>query len=816
MTRRLVVEVVGDVSGLQKSFTKASGSATGFGNSLGKLSIGLGQLAKGVLVVDGFQKALQGLHDAVGLGIGEFTAQQKVATQTAAVLKSTGGAANITAKQVDALALSLSNLSGKSKPSIEAAEDALLSFTKVANFRGAGNDIFTRATKDAIDFSARTGKDATVAATAFGKALQDPATRVGSLARAGLVLTKSQTEAVKALQRTSGVVAAQKLLLSDLETRYLGAAKAAGDTVPGQLDKLKNALAEVAGQIIGKNVTGTESLLAVGVKWAQNADNQAKVAHDVQTALHDLGDVAKILEGVFKDAAPVVKGVSDAFGGTKRSLELLIGTMATFKVAGLLNGFTAITGGATVAAGEVGVLQGRLLALERLGPIAVAVDVLFTRNKGGLKGTLSGKGSFGPNIAEDAFTAGAISGKFVGGLATDFVKANLAALGLNPNGSPKQPTAKPIPADALKKIREQAAQQNLGTLGTKFPLVNFGKGLPKAPGGSGGGLTQAQKNSFFDSAISSDLTRAGLQTSINSQIGALQNIAGLISARLAATKDVTRRRTLEDQLLSVQSQIRGDQVQLGADFIQSLQLHLSEAQATAGFGDDLKVLTKIQAALKAQIKATGSTVDLQQQLFDTVQQIKSTKISAIAAKDFKLLGFTATGDDITPLRGRLQKETDAVIKALSGTSLDTPKVKSQLANQAKILADALVPVPEVIRAKMQTLLSGLEQQLKDHTATVQKFAKINADSILDSIPGLSAAQKKLLRSGIDQIGPGGTVPGGRSPAFARAGAGTSGGITINGGIHLHGVQDVKGLEAELLKRKGRRASMRGGPYAGAH
>lgn len=811
-TRRLVVEVVGNADGLSRTFRGASADSTRLGGSLGKLSIGLGQLVKGVIAVDVLQKAFQGLEAAGKLGVGEFVQQQKVAAQTAAVLKSTGGAANVSAKGIDSLALSLSNLSGQTKPAIQAAENTLLAFTNIRDFAGKNNDIFTEATKAVVDYAARTGKDASAAALIFGRALEDPASKAAGLSKAGVVLTASQVSALKAIEKTSGVIAAQKVLISDLTARYGGAAQAFGETVPGQLDKLKNALAEVAGQIIGKNVTGTESLLAVGVKWAQSAQNQAKVAHDVQTALHDVGDAAKIVEQVFKDVAPYVKDVSTALGGTKRSLELLIGTMGAFKVAGLLRGLGAIGGGATTAAGEVGALRTGLLGLEALGPIAVVID-LFTQNKGGLKGTVSGKGSFGPNIAEDAFTAGAISGKFVGGLATDFVKANLAALGLNPDGSPKNPAAKPVPADALKQAREQAAQMNLGTPGSKFPLVNFGKGtqLPPAPKGSGGGLTQTQKNQFFDSAISSDLARAGFLTNVKSQISALENVAGLIQQRISKTKDVTRLRTLEDQLLGVESQITGDRAQVAANFIASLQLGLTEAQATNGFGDDLKALDKIQAALRAQIKATGTTLDLQQQLFDTAQQIKSTKASALVAKDFKALGLGPTGDALVPGKAHLKKLLQSVVDSIGGTSLDTSKIRNQLAGIRKDLTQAFVP-PE-IRTEMQSLLANLEQQLKGHA---EKFAKVNADSILNSIPGLTAAQKKLLRSSIDQIGPGGTVPGGRSPAFARAGAGSSGGLTINGGIHLHGVQNVKQLEAELIKTKQRRASMRGGPYAGAH
>jgi hypothetical protein len=38
-----------------------------------------------------------------------------------------------------------------------------------------------------------------------------------------------------------------------------------------------------------------------------------------------------------------------------------------------------------------------------------------------------------------------------------------------------------------------------------------------------------------------------------------------------------------------------------------------------------------------------------------------------------------------------------------------------------------------------------------------------------------------------------------------------GGVTINGGLHLHGVQDVRGLENELTRRGQQRPQTRRGP-----
>src|SRR5579862_8976495 len=138
MTRKISVEIVGDSSSLERSFLRSKASAEGFNSSVGRLRIGLKSLIGGTLVVDAVQRSIRGLEAAARVGVDVFAEQARVSAQTAAAIKSTGGAANITASQVDSLSLRLSNLSGQSKQAIQASENVLLSFNRVKNFRGAG------------------------------------------------------------------------------------------------------------------------------------------------------------------------------------------------------------------------------------------------------------------------------------------------------------------------------------------------------------------------------------------------------------------------------------------------------------------------------------------------------------------------------------------------------------------------------------------------------------------------------------------------------------------------------------------------------
>ena len=63
--------------------------------------------------------------------------------------------------------------------------------------------------------------------------------------------------------------------------------------------------------------------------------------------------------------------------------------------------------------------------------------------------------------------------------------------------------------------------------------------------------------------------------------------------------------------------------------IESLQLDLDEASVTAGFGDDLAVLGRIEAAILNQIRIEGETADLARDLFE-IRQKRAAAIEAQA------------------------------------------------------------------------------------------------------------------------------------------------------------------------------------------
>lgn len=231
----IVVPIDADVSGLTRKISSATSSLGGFGR--------MATFVAGAA-------ALGGLVATVKVGVDEFMQAEKVTAQTNAVLKSTSGVANVTAKQVDALASSIMRKSGMDDEAVKSAENLLLTFTKVRNEAGAGNDVFNQATKVTADLSVALGKDLNSSAMLVGKALNDPIKGVSALGRAGVQFTAAQKDQLKAMVESGNVMGAQKMILKELTTQVGGSADAFGKTLPGQLSILRETFNNLAGELV--------------------------------------------------------------------------------------------------------------------------------------------------------------------------------------------------------------------------------------------------------------------------------------------------------------------------------------------------------------------------------------------------------------------------------------------------------------------------------------------------------------------------------------------------------------------------------------
>jgi phage-related protein len=181
---------------------------------------------KGLFAFDALKAGAQSLTGFLKGAFDEAQESIKTGAQTVAVLKSTNNAAGLTAKGFGDLATSISNKTGIDDEQIQAGENMLATFTNVRNEVGAGNDIFTQATKIATDMSVATGTDAVKANLQLGKALNDPIKGVGALARVGVTFTDQQKEQIKTMVKAGDTAGAQKVILGELSKEFGGSAEA--------------------------------------------------------------------------------------------------------------------------------------------------------------------------------------------------------------------------------------------------------------------------------------------------------------------------------------------------------------------------------------------------------------------------------------------------------------------------------------------------------------------------------------------------------------------------------------------------------------
>lgn len=230
---KLELDVSGFVGGMEVAAARSNvfgAGMTGLAHIGGAvLGVGLGVAAAGTAALTG----------AIALGIKKAVEAQKIDAQLAAVLKSTGGAAGVTAEEVKNLSKELSHQTTFSGGAITSAQSLLLTFTSI------GKDIFPAATQTVLDMSTALGTDLQSSVIQLGKALQDPENGITALRRVGVNFNDEQQTTIKNLAKTGHLEEAQALILQELQKEFGGSAKAAGQTFAGQMEILNHSIGGV-------------------------------------------------------------------------------------------------------------------------------------------------------------------------------------------------------------------------------------------------------------------------------------------------------------------------------------------------------------------------------------------------------------------------------------------------------------------------------------------------------------------------------------------------------------------------------------------
>jgi hypothetical protein len=295
-------------------------------------------------------------------------------------------------------------------------------------------------------------------------------------------------------------------------------------------------------------------------------------------------------------------------------------------------------------------------------------------------------------------------------------------------------------------------------------------------GGDGGGvaLTPRQRREFFDARIGRERERVQDLPNLRAQVARLKEIAAQIQARMEATKDITRRLALEDELLRVQREIRSTQAQMA-----------SEAE-----------------------RAERDALDHQKEMTRLAKERAEAARERAATAQFAALGLGPGGADPVPGIRDLQKRLTRMFKE---PGLDA-KARNLMKRIKGILGGGMGEVSEEVRAKIEEMLAGIDQSLAEHQRRRVRSRPVNPDALLAGL-GLTTEQIRTLRGRIGSVSRGGKVPLGGQSAFGVRLPG-AGGVVVNGPVTVRTDNPDK-LASELQKRARRQAVQTRGQRPGS-
>jgi hypothetical protein len=268
-------------------------AATGFKGRFLKGLAGIGATMGAFFAIDK-------IKDFATESVGAAREFEKLTGVTAQVIKTTGGAAGVTAKQVEEMATAISKNTGFTDEQVISGENMLLTFRSIRNEAGKNNKIYDQATHSVVDLAAAmagggrgsAGANTKTAAIQLGKALNNPTKGVAALARVGIQFTDSQTEQIKKMQESGHLMGAQKLILRELHKEFGGAAAAgatAGDKLHATWGRLQVQLGTLLLPALDKIETViTEKVLPAVSKFIDQFKNDEGTPGKWRDAITDL------------------------------------------------------------------------------------------------------------------------------------------------------------------------------------------------------------------------------------------------------------------------------------------------------------------------------------------------------------------------------------------------------------------------------------------------------------------------------------------------------------------------------------------------
>ena len=345
--------------GIDDSIKKASSLTSGLAKVGGGIVLGaLAGVTAGVVGLTGFlAESTQAASESADIH-----------AQLEAVLASTGNAAGVSAKQADDLATSLSQVTKFEDDTILSGENMLLTFTNI------GKNVFPNATETMLDMSQALGQDLQSSAIQLGKALNDPVKGVTALQRVGVTFTDSQKDMIASLVKAGKTEEAQKVILAELNKEFGNSAKAAGATLSGKLEILKNNFGNLQ-ETVGNALLPVMSDLA---SQANTWLSDPKIQENITNITNKIAELAR---QAVQYIPQMISKFQELVSFFQNNQGILVGILAALGVALIAFSVTAVASMAPIIAGMLPVIA--IMAL--VGVAAYALYNAWKSNFGGIQ-----------------------------------------------------------------------------------------------------------------------------------------------------------------------------------------------------------------------------------------------------------------------------------------------------------------------------------------------------------------------------------------------------------------------------------------------
>jgi hypothetical protein len=648
LARRIEVELLGDASQLQRTFLRASHSATGFHRDLNKATRGalagsgiFHTLGRSLAFASGGFIAAASIGEVITGSIHAATDAAATQRQLAAQLKASGLSYKNYRGEIDETNLRLSALSGFTK------DDLDKSFTTIE--RGTGN-VGKALTYTALAADIARGRHVSLATAsiAVGKAAAGSTT---ALRRLGIQLPKGAT----------GMEAIAKA------TRLFHGQAAAGATAQQKFA----AVLHDSEVIVGTALLPTlNRLLTQGTHWLSQMNESGRLQRDVAAASHVLGDVLSGVRAIVVPVAHAFRLFSRAVGGTNHAVETLGVTFAAWKIAGALGKVGTLTTAFRnlALAEEAATLTGKGgIPLSPVGiPNADLRSTALKDRTGGVATRFGKFGAFGASLAGAAL-AFSQQGEVMGGGPGGSIDVG--------HGLFVDPKTGHYVNKVGGKIIDlgPASAKNLAKIPSRFPkggglLAGFGDllaGGAVAATTNPGAASAARRVSSLTGRFNLDelkLANAQRANQTKLQRSILADELGITLKLMDQAKTLKARTQLAQQAASVQGQIDGIDQQAASDAAAQVQKRKDRADKLKAIHEKASQfavplpLQLAQAKADALASATGGSALTKGQI-SAAKALRASAFKAIRSHRLSIQGLIDAWTQVGSINQQLDSQT---------------------------------------------------------------------------------------------------------------------------------------------------------------